>query len=148
MKSENIYLWAFNVLKYDKLRRIPGCSGLSDLYAVKLDQAFIEQIGKVLRIPEDNLFIDSETTLAVTKKRFLEFMKKSKVLHEQKIPHLYIIYCGGHGVSSEEKQIFLLNEEDKVKAQFPIEFKFRTLSKSYGARVCCIYDCCRVAIEK
>ena len=74
-------------------------------------------------------------------------MKKSMTFKKEKTPHLYIVYCGGHGCSSEEKQIFLLNEDDRVKAKFPIEFKFRMLSKNYGARLCCIFDCCRVAIE-
>ena len=36
VKSENIFLWAFNVLEYDKLRKIPGCK-LLELYAVELD---------------------------------------------------------------------------------------------------------------
>ena len=74
-------------------------------------------------------------------------MKKSKELKAKDTPHLFIIYCGGHGVSFEEKQIFLLNLDDINKAKFQIESKFRYISEATGARVCCIYDCCRVAIE-
>ena len=104
MKSENIYLWAFNVKKYDKLRTIPGCSGLGDLYAVTLDQAFIRQISAVLKIPLDNLFLDEEVTLEQLDKRYREkFFKKSKQLSKERIPHLFIVYCGGHGVSREEE---------------------------------------------
>ena len=100
-----------------------------------------------MKIPPENLLIDSEVTVAKVNQRYKELMKKSMAYKKKNTPHLYIIYCGGHGCSSEEKQIFLLNEEDRVKAKFAIEFKFRLLSTNYGARLCCIFDCCRVAIE-
>ena len=41
LQKENIYLWSFNVRRYDLLRKIPGLSNLKDLQAVKMDQAFI-----------------------------------------------------------------------------------------------------------
>ena len=37
LKKENIYLWSFNVRRYDLLRKIPGLSKLKDLQAVKMD---------------------------------------------------------------------------------------------------------------
>ena len=67
VQSVNIYLWAFNVRRYDLLRKIDGCSGLTDLHAVTLDQQFVRQIANVLKIPEGNCFIDSDVTLALTK---------------------------------------------------------------------------------
>ena len=145
--KENIYLWAFNVLRYDKLRKIPGCSGLVDIFAVTLDTAFIKQIAAVLNLPEENVFIDSQITKETADQRYKYFANKSAELKKQGTPHLYIVYCGGHGVSKDEKQIFLFNTEDKSKVFFNIELKFRTISDNYDARVCCIYDVCRVAVE-
>ena len=144
--KENIYLWAFNVLRYDKLRKIPGCSGLVDIFAVTLDTAFIKQIAAVLNLPDANVFIDSQITPELANNRCRAFFRNSAELKKQGTPHLYIVYCGGHGVSKDEKQIFLLNTEDKTKVQFKVEEKFRTISNSFDARVCCIYDVCRVAV--
>ena len=56
-----------------------------------------------MRIPQENLLIDEEITEVVIKKRFMELMNKAKVFHKENTTYLYIIYCGGHGVSSEEK---------------------------------------------
>ena len=50
-------------------------------------------------------------------------------------------------MSKKEKQIFLLNTDDRAKVEWPIEEKFRVIADRFGARVCCIYDVCRVAIE-
>ena len=78
--KENIYLWAFNVLRYDKLRKIPGCSGLVDIFAVTLDTAFIKQIAAVLSLPEENVFIDSQITPELANNRCRAFFRNSAEL--------------------------------------------------------------------
>ena len=63
-------------------------------------------------------------------------------------PHLIMVYCGGHGASKEEKQVFLFNSDDPREATYNIEFKLRWLinDAESTARLFAIYDCCRVEI--
>ena len=67
---------------------------------------------------------------------------------ENETPHLYIVYCGGHGASEDEKQKFLFNTDVRKDADYPIEYKFRYLSKNYKTKVCCIFDVCRSDLKK
>ena len=143
VKKENIYLWAFNVSIYDKLSKIPSFAYLTDLVATKLDQEFIKQIQTVLKIPKENVFIDKEATKEMVDKSYKEIMKKAKKLFIQNTPHLLIVYCGGHGVTTDEQQVFLLNMDKEDHALFPLEFKLRYLNRECDTKLCAIYDVCR-----
>ena len=62
------------------------------------------------------------------------------------IPHIIFVYCGGHGATQTEKQIYLINSSDPGNAMFQIEFKLRYLVKDQftTCRVFGVFDCCRV----
>ena len=75
-------------------------------------------------------------------------MKKSRKLSHEKIPHVIMVYVGGHGATKDEKQMYLLNSDKPSKAMFMLEFKLRYLVSDpfTTARVFGMFDCCRVNI--
>ena len=76
-------------------------------------------------------------------------MKKSQALTVSGKVHIIMVYCGGHGATKSEKQLYLLNTSEAKQATFPLEYKMRYIVNneiSLG-RVFSIYDCCRVPIE-
>ena len=79
----------------------------------------------------------------------MKIMKMTRRLSDEGIPHLIFVYVGGHGATSNEKQIYLLNSDDPKKAVFQLEYKLRYLYKEPGSktRVFAIYDCCRVPLS-
>ena len=62
------------------------------------------------------------------------------------IPHILFVYCGGHGATQCEKQLYLINSSDPANAMFQIEFKLRYLVKDAFTycRIFAVFDCCRV----
>ena len=59
------------------------------------------------------------------------------------------MYAGGHGASSSEKQLFLLNSEDPKYAFFHLEYKLRFIVEDSLslARIFAVYDCCRISLR-
>ena len=76
------------------------------------------------------------------------YEKLMKIQKEKQKPIIIFVYFGGHGATENEKQLFLLNNSDPKKVMFPLEFKMRYLANApYStARVCCVFDCCRVPL--
>ena len=77
-------------------------------------------------------------------------LKISRRRSADEIPHLIFVYCGGHGSTQDEKQLYLINSADPGNAMFQIEFKLRYLVKDYLSfcRIFAVYDCCRVNLTK
>ena len=65
-------------------------------------------------------------------------------------PHVIMVYCGCHGVSFEDRQVLLLNSDDKTEATFRIEEFIRKIVEDpfTEGRVFSIFDCCRTGVEK
>ena len=74
-----------------------------------------------MKIPDLNVFIDKEATREMVDKSYKKIMEKSKELSLKDTPHLLIVYCGGHGVTIYEKQVFLLNMDQEEKALYSLE---------------------------
>ena len=60
-----------------------------------------------------------------------------------------MVYCGGHGATQNEKQVYLVNNSNAQKAMFQLEFKLRYFVQDAltYARVFAVFDCCRVNIS-
>ena len=67
-------------------------------------------------------------------------------------PHALIVYSGGHGVSDQGNQMYLLNSNIPVEAMFDLERKLKDLIKKYAEKsrlkVFAIYDSDRLDINK
>ena len=59
-----------------------------------------------------------------------------------------MVYCGGHGATQDEKQIYVVNSDKPKQAMFQMEFKLRYLVQDDDTtcRVFAIFDCCRVKL--
>ena len=78
-------------------------------------------------------------------KTYKEILKASNAC---KKPHVLFVYAGGHGATSNEKQIFLLNTKVAEHATFQLEEKLRYIvGRASIARVFAVYDCCRVPLS-
>ena len=62
---------------------------------------------------------------------------------------MIIAYFGGHGATTQEKQLFLLNDSNSKNVPVTAEVKLRHLAidEFNCAHVCSIFDCCRVPLE-
>ena len=144
-----IIFWVINNSKYGKLRQIEGCIKLDDLKATTSDIVHIQNLARSYGVEDENIYRNSEPSMEELKKNEIEIRKKSRRLTDEGRSHLVMVYCGGHGATREEKQIYLLNNEDPKKAVYPLETKLRDLVRDEESlcRVCAIYDCCRMRIE-
>ena len=122
------YFWLITEHEYGKLRTIEGCGTLSNLNATVPDGKHIMKIAENLGVPEGNRFINISPTIEDLKKNHKAIMKLSRKKSTDGIPHIIFVYVGGHGATSEEKQIYLLNDSDPKKAMFMIEFKLRYIA--------------------
>ena len=61
-----------------------------------------------------------------------------------------MVYCSCHGVSYSDRQVILLNSNEKATSFFFIEYLLRDLVRDTfsKARVFSIFDCCRTSVEK
>ena len=60
------------------------------------------------------------------------------------------MYCGGHGASQAEKQVFLLNGDRERDVLYNVEQHLRYFVKHDQERqlhIFAIYDCCRVMLQ-
>ena len=149
--SDNLVkiFWMINNSKYDKLREIKGCETLGDLTATPKDIVFIEKMAKAYGVAPDDLYKDSEADIKALKTTYSKIMKKSRGLTHEGKAHMLIVYCGGHGATQQEKQIYLLNAAEAKNAMFQLEFKLRYLIQDEGTlcRIFAVFDCCRCRIE-
>ena len=141
--------WIVNVSKYPELRKLGGCEDLTDLLATTTDCKDIMKMAKGLGVKDENIFRDEEATAAQMKKTYMQILKKSRALTAADTPHLIMFYCGGHGATQNEKQVFLLNSDKPADALFQLEFKLRYLVQdpTTKARIFGMYDCCRVPLQ-
>ena len=72
-------------------------------------------------------------------------MRLTKKFTVEEIPHLLIVYIGGHGATNNESQVFLLNSSEPKKAIDLTESKLRHLIKDNDSftRIVAVFDCCR-----
>ena len=104
-------------------------------------------------IKEEYMWIDIDPTHEQLKKSFLEIYKLENKLAAAGISFTLFVYCGGHGGTHDEKQVFLLNSNDNQKAHVPIEQKLERLvggplKEEKDSRVIAFYDCCRVSLRQ
>lgn len=137
-----------NVSIYDELRKIEGCEKQYDLKATTTDCEEIKKMAKGFNVKDKNIFRDEEATSESTKKIYEEIVKESRRLSADGQKHLIMVYCGGHGASLKEKQVFLFNSSNPNKAKVELEFKLRyILGPASLARIFCMFDCCRVPLS-
>lgn len=100
-------------------------------------------------IPEDRIYVNSCASFKDLKNTYTALLKLSRKMSADDEPHVFLVYVGGHGATSSEKQIYLLNSENPMHAQFQIELKLRYLVKDAisKCRVMAVYDCCRVPLS-
>ena len=100
-------------------------------------------------VKEENIFRDEEATFASMKKTCNELLNKSRALTLQKRKHLIMFYCGGHGATQNEKQVFLFNSSKPSEAKFNLEFRLRYIvnDPTSLARIFGMFDCCRVPLS-
>ena len=85
------------------------------------------KMAKGLGVRDENIIRDEEVDFDQMKKSYMVILKKSRALTAAGTKHLIMFYCGGHGATQSEKQVFLLNSDQPSKALFQLEFKLRYL---------------------
>ena len=147
-KNEQRFFWIIIDKDYEELRKIEGCEKLGDLNATKSDATHIVDFARGVGVPDENIWRYDGTNLETVKAKYNEILKKTKELTALGEEHTLFVYVGGHGISHNEKQLYLFNTDDKHKAFFPIEQKLRYLQRDQGSKikVMAIYDCCRVPL--
>ena len=107
------------------------------------------QIADNLGVPKENRYINISPTQKQLKASYVALLNMTRKKTQEGIPHLIFTYVGGHGATSEEKQIFLLNDENPKNATWMIELKLRYLVQDITslARIFAVFDCCRVQIS-
>lgn len=113
------------------------------------DVKVILKMAKAFGVKDENLYHDQEPDAATLKKTYMAILKASRAMSSKEEPHIIMVYCGGHGATQNEKQVYLLNCEKAQDAMFQLEFKLRYLVQdalSYG-RVFAVFDCCRVQMS-
>ena len=116
-KVEKIF-WIVNNSKYDELRKIEGCTTLWDLNATPVDVQVIKKMAKGLGVKDENLYHDEEATLEAMKASYMKILKASRKMSANEVPHVIMTYCGGHGATQNEKQVYLLNDSNASNAVF------------------------------
>ena len=67
---------------------------------------------------DEHIFRNSEPTQKDMKKTYMDILKLSRKLTAENQEHLIMVYCGGHGATQNEKQVFLLNSAKPADALF------------------------------
>ena len=114
------------------------------------DVEYIKRMAKSMGVKDENVFHNHD----VSKKDVFETEKQvrdiCKMIDNEKRRCVLIVYCGGHGVECQGKQVFLLNSSTKEDALFNIEKKLRTFanlsSSLQNTNIFALYDCCRSEI--
>ena len=76
--------WHISESRYNLLREIDGCDGLTDLPATVTDNEHITAIADNLGVPEENRFININPTIKDLKASHLEILKLSaKLTHKE-----------------------------------------------------------------
>ena len=120
--------WLITEDKYEKLRTLEGCEKLYNLKATVTDGKHIQAIADAIGVGPEHKFINISPELKDLKKTYLSILKLTKELTVAGKRHIIFVYVGGHGATLDEKQIYLLNDNDAKNAQFHIEFKLRYLA--------------------
>ena len=106
----------------------------------------IRRLAASMGIPEANTYTNNRSSLSDLKTTYLALPKMSRKKSAAEIPHVIFVYCGGHGATQAEKQLYLINSGDPANAMFQLEFKLRYLVKDQFStcRIFGVFDCCRV----
>ena len=80
------------------------------------------------------------------KNEYKNFYKRAEESANSGKPFVLFAFFSMNGVSENEQQIMLLNEEEPKKAMVPIQSKLKLLTKT-GAKVIAFYDTCRDSID-
>ena len=103
-----VLFWIFTNKTYDKLRTLQGCENLGDLAATTTDVKHIRRMARSMGARK--IFEDEEETIKTvkaTEKKLVAECKKISAEEGKRIT--LIVYCGGHGASHKERQIYLFN---------------------------------------
>lgn len=117
--------------------------------ATETDAEHILNLAKGLGIPEDHIYINNAATRDEVNSTYKEMRLVSKKLNYEKRPHTFLVYAGGHGASTNEQQLYLLNGSNAKATIINLEYKLRYLVKDEESllKVFAIYDCCRVELK-
>ena len=142
--------WIFNNSIYDKLRVIEGCEKLEDLKATPTDVEHIKKMFQCYGVKDENLYLNAEPDLKQLNATYIEIRKKSRALTGANQAHVILVYCGGHGATLDEKQIYLVNTDQPKLAMFQMQYKLRYLVHDIESkgRVFAMFDCCRIMLDK
>ena len=71
-------------------------------------------------------------------------------LNKKNRPHALLVYTGGHGVTANGDQMYLLDSNNHDEATFDIETKLKSLTKADSSllKVFAMYDCDRFNLSK
>ena len=75
------FVWIINHDKYDALRKIEGCEGLTDLNATPTDCAHILEIAKKLRVSKTHIFHDENADKAAFNATYKKLLLASRKLN-------------------------------------------------------------------
>ena len=75
-------------------------------------------MAKGLGVKDEHLYHDEEATVDAMKATYMKILKASRKMSADQVPHVIITYCGGHGATQNEKQVYLLNDSNPSKAMF------------------------------
>ena len=131
--------------QYAELRKLDGCENLIDLPATIKDSAAILKIADMIGVEDEYRFVNNSPTIEGMKETYNQILRLTRKFSCDRIPHLLIVYIGGHGATKDESQVFLLNSSEPKKAIDLTENKLRHLIKDSDSftRIVAVFDCCR-----
>ena len=106
-------------------------------------------MAKGFGVKDEYIYRDEEASFDSMQKTYREIFMQSKKWTVAGQKHLIMFYCGGHGATQNEKQVFLFNSSKPGDAKFNLELKLRYMvnDPTSLARIFGMFDCCRVPLS-
>ena len=121
-----------------------------DLPATKTDAEQIIKMGKMLGIKDENIKQFNKSSKKELNEYIRALTKEYRELKKSVERVFLLVYCSGHGVTSNCKQVYVLNQSSNVT--FNIELKLRDMAEKEEFKNFChifaIYDICQSDIER
>ena len=140
-------LWIIQDNDYSDLRTANGCDKFLDLPATITDAEEIKKLAKMIGIPEEHIYHFHASNKKDLNKYYTDLKKEYQRLLKDMDNVFLLVYCSGHGVSSNSKQVYVLNQSSD--ATFNIEYKLRLLSDKFDnfCHIFAIYDVCNTDLS-
>ena len=105
----DLKLWIIQDDDYGNLRGVEGCEDFCDLNATKTDAIEIRKLAIMLGIREQNIRQFHGTSKKELNRYYTDLKKEYSKLMKTMDSVFLLVYCSGHGVTQNCKQVYVLN---------------------------------------